>query len=223
MNRSIALAGGLLVVALALGQYATTQSPPADPPTDTPAQTTQDAPTSESNQQAEMPKMEKSADEWRKQLTAEEYRVLREKGTERAFTGEYDEHFEPGAYVCAACGLELFESDAKFNSGCGWPAFYTAKAGDRVQLTPDYSHGMIRTEVTCSRCDGHLGHVFEDAPQTPTGQRYCINSVSLKFIPKDKLAEYREADADKQAELAKKAAAKPRAQAEPSATSDQAP
>lgn len=124
--------------------------------------------------------------QWRERLTAVEYQVLRQKGTERAFTGKYDEHFEPGTYVCAGCGAELFESDAKFNSGCGWPAFYAAKAGDKVKLTPDYSHGMVRTEVTCAKCDGHLGHVFDDAPQTPTGQRYCINSVSMKFVPKNK-------------------------------------
>ena len=84
---------------------------------------------------------------------------------------------------CAACGQELFHSEAKFNSGCGWPAFYAAKAGDRVKLTSDDSHGMVRTEVNCSRCDSHLGHIFDDAPQTPTGQRYCINSVALDFSP----------------------------------------
>ncbi len=125
----------------------------------------------------------RSDQEWKKLLTPEQYHVLREKGTERPFQNEFDHHFEPGKYVCAACGQELFASDAKFNSGCGWPAFYAAQAGDRVQLTVDSSLGMVRTEVTCSRCDSHLGHIFEDAPQTPTGQRYCINSVSLKFIP----------------------------------------
>jgi len=121
--------------------------------------------------------------EWRKLLSAEQYNVLRQKGTERAFTGEYDHTFAKGAYACAACGLELFTSDTKFNSGCGWPAFYAAKAGDRVKLTPDYSFGMKRVEVTCARCGSHLGHIFDDAPDQPTGQRYCINSVSLKFIP----------------------------------------
>lgn len=122
-------------------------------------------------------------DEWREILTPEQYYVLREKGTERPFVNEYDHHFEPGSYACAACGQVLFDSDTKFNSGCGWPAFYAAKAGDRVKLHDDFSHGMVRTEVTCARCDSHLGHIFDDAPQTPTGQRYCINSVSLKFIP----------------------------------------
>ena len=125
----------------------------------------------------------RSEDEWREVLTPEQYYVLREKGTERPFTNKYEHHFEAGTYACAACGLELFSADTKFDSGCGWPAFYAAKAGDRVKLTPDSSLGMLRTEVTCGRCGSHLGHIFDDAPQTPTGQRYCINSVSLKFIP----------------------------------------
>lgn len=128
-------------------------------------------------------KFVRTDEEWKQLLTPERYYVLREKGTERPFENEYDHHFEPGTYVCAGCKQELFSSDTKFNSGCGWPAFYAAKAGDRVTLTPDSSHGMTRTEVTCSRCDSHLGHIFDDAPQTPTGQRYCINSVSLEFIP----------------------------------------
>jgi peptide-methionine (R)-S-oxide reductase len=128
--------------------------------------------------------IDRTDDEWRELLTSEQYHVLREKGTERPFTNKFDEHFEPGIYSCAACGQELFESDTKFNSGCGWPAFYAAKADDRVNLIPDTSHGMVRTEVTCVRCGSHLGHLFDDAPQTPTGQRYCINSVSLTFEPK---------------------------------------
>ena len=129
-------------------------------------------------------KVERSEEEWRRVLTPMEYAVLREKGTERPFTGEYDHHFEPGTYVCAACGTELFSSETKFDSRCGWPAFYAAKAGDRVVLTRDRSHGMERVEVTCARCGGHLGHVFDDAPDKPTGQRFCINSVSLKFVPR---------------------------------------
>lgn len=128
-------------------------------------------------------KITRSEEEWKKLLTPAQYHVLRKKGTERPFVNEFDEHFKPGVYACAACGQELFSSETKFNSGCGWPAFYAAKAGDRVQLTPDRSHGMARTEVTCARCGSHLGHIFDDAPTTPTGQRYCINSVSLKFIP----------------------------------------
>ncbi|MFG0294538.1 MAG: peptide-methionine (R)-S-oxide reductase MsrB [Maioricimonas sp. JB045] len=130
-------------------------------------------------------KFELTEEEWLERLTPEQFHVLREKGTERPFVNEYDEHFEPGMYACAACGHELFESETKFNSGCGWPAFYAAKAEDRVELTSDHSHGMIRTEVTCARCGSHLGHVFDDAPSTPTGQRYCINSVSLTFVPKE--------------------------------------
>jgi peptide-methionine (R)-S-oxide reductase len=128
-------------------------------------------------------KVVRSEAEWRQLLTPEQYYVLREKGTEPPFNNKYDHHFQPGTYACAACGQVLFDAETKFNSGCGWPAFYAAKAGDRVQLTPDLSHGMVRTEVTCSRCDSHLGHIFDDAPQTPTGQRYCINSVSLVFKP----------------------------------------
>lgn len=141
---------------------------------------------------------------WRRRLSREEYQVLREKGTERPYVNKYDHHFEPGSYACAGCGEILFDSETKFNSGCGWPAFYAAEAGDRVKLTPDYSLGMVRTEVTCAKCDGHLGHIFDDAPQTPTGQRYCINSVSLKFIP--------EKEMKKRAEAEKKA--KPEANAE---------
>jgi peptide-methionine (R)-S-oxide reductase len=134
---------------------------------------------------ATIDRIELSEEEWKKKLTAEEYYVLRKKGTERAFTGKYDKFYKKGKYVCAACGLELFTSDTKFDSGCGWPAFYAAKAGDRVKLTEDLSFGSVRTEVTCARCDGHLGHIFDDAPQTPTGQRYCINSVSIKFVPSE--------------------------------------
>jgi len=121
--------------------------------------------------------------EWRQLLTPEQYHVLREKGTDRPFTNKYDQTFQPGVYKCAACGLELFASDTKFDSGCGWPAFYAAKAGDRVVLTTDDSLGMHRVEVTCARCGSHLGHIFDDAPQTPTGQRYCINSTSIVFVP----------------------------------------
>ena len=123
----------------------------------------------------------KTDSDWRAQLTPEQFHVLRQAGTERAFTGEYDKHFEEGEYVCAGCGTKLFESNSKYNSGCGWPAFTKPAEGGAVEEHRDTSHGMIRTEVTCSNCDGHLGHVFPDGPQEQGGLRYCINSASLDF------------------------------------------
>ncbi len=128
-------------------------------------------------------KIHRSEEEWRKILTPEQYRILREKGTERPFTGEYEYTTTGGVYKCAACGLELFTSDAKFDSGCGWPAFSDVLASDNVQTHEDLSFGMRRIEVTCARCDSHLGHVFPDGPR-PTGLRYCINSASLKLEEK---------------------------------------
>ncbi len=125
-------------------------------------------------------KIVKTEAEWRAELSPEQYRVLREKGTEAPWTGEYDEVFEPGRYHCAGCGAELFASDAKYNSGCGWPAFYAPADGDAIDEETDVSHGMVRTEVMCAACGGHLGHVFPDGPD-PTGLRYCINSASLKL------------------------------------------
>jgi peptide-methionine (R)-S-oxide reductase len=122
----------------------------------------------------------KSEQEWKKELTPEEYRVLREKGTEPAFTGEYVNTNDKGMYVCAACGIELFSSETKFDAGCGWPSFWEAVDNKKIILQPDTSHGMERTEVVCANCDSHLGHVFDDGPQ-PTGKGFCINSVSLKF------------------------------------------
>mgnify|MGYP001554445932 CR=1 FL=1 len=123
----------------------------------------------------------KTDEQWRSELNEIEYQVLRLAGTERPFTGELLDEHRDGVFRCRGCGEELFESATKFDSRSGWPSFYQPLADDKVELIEDHSHGMIRTEVRCANCGGHLGHVFDDAPQTPTGERFCINSVSLDF------------------------------------------
>jgi len=125
-------------------------------------------------------------DPWKEKLSDEQYRILREKGTERPFTGEFLNNKEDGTYTCAACGNALFSSDTKFDSGSGWPSFYDVVSAGNVKLERDSSLGMIRTEVLCANCEGHLGHVFDDGPQSTTGMRYCINSASLGFDPSKK-------------------------------------
>jgi peptide-methionine (R)-S-oxide reductase len=128
-------------------------------------------------------KVHKSDAEWRAELSSAEYTVLRQAGTERPWTGEYNDTKTEGVYSCRACDAELFRSEAKFDSHCGWPSFYEPTSKDNVELIEDRSMGMRRVEVRCASCGSHLGHVFDDAPQTPTGDRYCMNSVSLKLAP----------------------------------------
>ncbi|MBQ0785146.1 MAG: peptide-methionine (R)-S-oxide reductase MsrB [Amphritea sp.] len=130
-------------------------------------------------------KVKKTDSQWREQLSPEQYYVCREKGTERPGTGKYDQHFNAGEYHCIACDEKLFDSDSKFDAGCGWPSFDAPAESDNIKENHDSSHGMTRTEVVCNSCGAHLGHLFPDGP-TQTGMRYCINSVSIDFSPEEK-------------------------------------
>ena len=165
---------GLVLVACDRRAAATNDKPPAT------SQSAASPTTSPYNNVERTDKVVKTDAEWKKQLTAEQFNILREKGTERAFTGATWDNHEKGVYKCAACELELYSSDTKFESGTGWPSFWQPIANDRVTVANDDSHGMTRDEVLCARCGGHLGHVFPDGPK-PTGLRYCMNSAAMKF------------------------------------------
>ncbi|PIE49382.1 MAG: peptide-methionine (R)-S-oxide reductase [Flavobacteriales bacterium] len=136
------------------------------------------------NQKQKTKKIMKTEAEWKKELSPQEYYVLREKGTDPPGDGGYTKHFEKGTYVCRGCGAQLFKSGSKYESHCGWPSFDDAIPGT-IDFTRDTSHGMIRTEITCTKCNGHLGHIFDDGPKETTGKRYCVNTSSIKFVPEN--------------------------------------
>lgn len=172
--------GLLVLISVMLSPISTAlAAEPATQPATQPAAAPDTASVGEADETIE--KIVKTDAEWRKELSRKEYHILREKGTERAFSGDLYRLKDKGIYTCAGCGLGLFASETKYDSGTGWPSFYQPLKPNRVELVEDRSGGMVRTEVTCARCGGHLGHVFEDGPQ-PTGLRYCINSAALDFV-----------------------------------------
>ena len=189
MNRITAWAAPLVIAAVLVLAIVAGRKPPAATPEAAPEPQATHQPDAAAEEpvgaegNTSVTKLERSDEEWQRLLSPEQYQILRQKGTERAFTGKYWDTKTKGVYKCAGCGLELFESDAKFDSGCGWPSFFKPLAGAHLTETQDSSLGMRRVEITCSRCGGHLGHVFTDGPE-PTGLRYCINSASIDLDAK---------------------------------------